>query len=392
MRICLVSIHPRLLSGQINSLVGLARGLRDRGHEVRLVTAFSETRLFDTDRIYGPEASAGILLSKLARVVRIVRRLQDAAVDADVVQVNLPTPAFGMVGDVVQALLRRPIIVGFEAHLPAVRDLVGPRLAAAPQFYLPQLLVNNRLIAHASRFRAARYVVASALQAAELETFGVSPERISIIPNLIDVERLHEDLDPDTACLPSGAPIISYIGHFNHVKGVDVLVRAMPAVVREYPSAQLVLAWSGLGPNQPIRQAIDEAGVRDHVHVVGRVPVSGLIRQSDIFALPYRLTIGQAAFPGLVLEAMATGVPLVTSDLPLLRELIEPGQEGLLAKPEDPSDLARSIIQLLDDPDRGRAMVQSQQRFMRSSFDPDHLIRKYEEVYGAGVAAYSGSR
>ena len=392
MRICLVSIHPRLLSGQINSLVGLARGLRERGHEVRLVTAFAETRLLDTDRIYGPEASAGLLLSKLARVVRIVRRLQDAAVDADVVQLNLPTPSFSIVGDFVQAILRRPIVVGFEAHLPSAGDLLGPRMAAAPQFYLPQLLVNNRLVARASRFRASRYVVASSLQASELESFGVSPKRISVIPNLIDVERLHEELDPDTTPMPTGGPIISYIGHFNHVKGVDVLVRAMPEVLREYPGAQLVLAWSGLGPNQPIRRAIEEAGVGDHVHIIGRVPVSGLIRQSDVFALPYRLTVGQAAFPGLVLEAMATGVPLVTSDLPLLRELIEPGREGQLAKPEDPGDVARSIVQLLDDPDRCRAMVQSQGRLMRSSFDSDRLIERYEEVYGTGVATYSGHR
>ncbi|MGH2459044.1 MAG: glycosyltransferase family 4 protein, partial [Chloroflexota bacterium] len=368
----------------------LARGLRERGHEVRLVTAFSETRLLDTDRIYGPEASAGLLPAKLARIARIVHRLQDAAVDADVVHLNLPTPSFSIVGDVVQALLHRPIVVGFEAHLPAVGDLVGPRLAAAPQFYLPQILINNRLVAHVSRFRAARYVVASALQAAELQSFGVSPERIRVIPNLIDVERLGEELDPETTRLPSGGPIISYIGHFNHVKGVDVLVRAMPSVLREYPSAQLVLAWSGLGPQQPIRRAIEESGVGDQVQVIGRVPVSGLIRQSDVFALPYRLTIGQAAFPGLVLEAMATGIPLVTSDLPLLRELIEPGREGLLAKPEDPADLARAIIRLLDDSDRRRAMVQAQGRLMRSSFDPGRLIERYEELYGTGVATYSG--
>lgn len=390
MRICLVSIHPRLLSGQINCLVGLGRGLRDRGHEVRLVTAFAETRLLDPDRIYGPEASAGILPAKLLRIARIVRRLQDAAVDADVVQLNLPTPSFSVVGDVVQAMLRRPIIVGFEAHLPSVNDLLGRRMAAAPQFYLPQLLVNNRLVARTSRFRAARYVVASSLQAVELGSFGVSPERISVIPNLIDAERLHEDCDHAEIHLPTDGPVISYVGHFNHVKGVDVLVRALPGVLKKYPRAQLVLAWSGLGSREPIRRAMEESGVSDHVQIIGRVPVSGLLRRSDVFVLPYRLTIGQAAYPGLVLEAMATGVPMVTSDLPLLRELIEPGQEAELARPEDPGDLAQSIVRLLDDRAHCQAMVESQRRLMRYTFDSDHLIQKYEEVYGTGVAAHSG--
>ncbi len=392
MKVCLVSIHPRLLSGQINTLVGLARGLRDRGHQVKLVTAFAETRLYDPDRIYGPEASAGILLSKLVRVVRIVRRLQDAAQDADVVQMNLPTPSFAIVGDVVQALLGRPIIVGFEAQLPASRDLLGSRMVAAPQFYLPQLLINNRLTAGASRFRASRYVVASALQAAELSSFGVSPDRISVIPNVIDAKRINEDFDPDAVSLPIESPVISYIGHFNHVKGVDVLVRAMPGILARYPTAHLVIAWSGLGPSAPIRRAIRDAGVAERVHIIGRVPVSGLLRQSDIFVLPYRLTIGQAAYPGLVLEAMATGVPMVTSDLPLLRELIEPGQEAELAKPEDPTDLARCIVRLLDDPGRRHEMIHAQQRLMRHSFDPHDLVRRYEAIYDTGVAAYSGCR
>lgn len=390
MKICLVSIHPRLLSGQINSLIGLARGLRDRGHEVELVTAFSETRLLDPDRIYGTEARAGILFAKLARTVRIIGRLQEAAKDADVVQVNLPTPSFSIVGDFIQARLRRPIIVGFEAHLPAASDLLGPRMLAAPQFYLPQLMVNNRLLARVSRFSAARYIVASALQAAELDSFGVPPERISIIPSVVDLDRLDEDLDPDCVTLPSDGPIISYIGHFNNVKGVDVLVRALPRVLATHPRAHLVLAWSGLGPRGPIQRAIDETGVAERIHLIGRVPVAGLLRRSDVFVLPYRLTIGQAAYPGLVLEAMATGVPLVTSDLPLLRELAEPGREAELARPEDPADLARCIDRLLDDPARGHAMVRAQQRLMRDSFDRDYLAQKYEAIYENGVLEHAG--
>lgn len=391
MRICLVSIHPRLLSGQINALVGLGRALQERGHQVKLVTAFAETRLLDPDRIYGPEASAGLLLGKLARVARIVRHVQEAATEADVVQLNLPTPSFSIVGDVVQALLRRPIIVGFEAQLPAAADLVR-RLPAAPQFYLPHVLINNRLVTRLSAFRASRYVVASAVQAAELGSLGVPAERISVIPNLIDDRRLQEELASEVDGLPAGRPIIGYVGHFNHVKGVDVLVRALPAVLAEYPRAQLVLAWSGLGPAGPVRRAIAEAGVADHVHLIGRVPVAAMLRQSDVFVLPYRLTIGQAAYPGLVLEAMATGVPLVTSDLPLLRELIEEGREAELAQPEDPWDLARSILRLLDDPRRRAAMVRSQRQLMRSSFDPTVLVRKYEAIYDNPVAASTGCR
>jgi colanic acid/amylovoran biosynthesis glycosyltransferase len=126
--------------------------------------------------------------------------------------------------------------------------------------------------------------------------------------------------------------------------------------------------------------------------VIGRVPVSGLLRQVDLFALPYRLTIGQAAYPGLVLEAMATGVPMVTTDHPLLRELIEPGKEAELAKPEDSADLAQSIVRLLDNPVQRMSMLEAQRNLMRSAFDPDRLAARYEEIYNCGDSVHAGSR
>lgn len=384
MRVCLVSIHPRLLSGQINSLVGLAHALRKRDHDVRLVTAFAEARLNDPDRVYGPEAHAGILLTKLTRVARIVRHLQQCAGDADVVQLNLPTPSFSIVGDMVQHLLKRPIIVGFEAHLLSKRDYPRVPIHQAPSFYLPWISMNNHLTARLSGFRASRYVVASMLQAQELRNFGVSPERIHVIPNPIDLSRLREDVDSglDGVPWPIGGPIISYIGHFNHVKGVDILIRALPAVLQAHPTAHLVIAWSGLGPDAPIKRAIAEANVSHRVHIIGRVPVGAVLHQSDVVVLPYRLTIGQAAYPGLVLEAMATGAPLVTSDLPLLRELGRPGEIAELARPEDPIDLANRINYLLGNPDHCAAMVRRQQSVVRELFDADTLARRYEELYG----------
>ncbi len=393
MQVCLVSIHPRLLSGQINSLVGLAHALRAHGHQVRLVTAFAEARLLDPDRVYGPEAHAGLLPAKMARVFRIIKRLHHAAAGADVVHLNLPTPAFSFVGDLVQQVLNRPIVVGFEAHLLAGADYCHLPIRQAPTFYLPWLTMNNPLLARLSPFSAARYVVASQLQAEELRSLGAPTDRIAIIPNLIDRQRVaaEAEADLDGVEWPHDGPVLSYIGHFNHVKGVDVLIRAFPRVLQAYPTARLLIAWSGLGPATPIAQAIAASGAGERIQVLGRVPVGAVLRRSSAFVLPYRLTIGQAAYPGLVLEALASGVPLVTSDLPLLRELGEPGEVAELARPEDPEDLARTIVRLLADPSHQAAMVARQRALVRNSFDPDSLVRRYEEVYGQQslVATYA---
>jgi glycosyltransferase involved in cell wall biosynthesis len=370
-----------MLSGQISSLIGLAGALRERGHAVQLVTAFAQRDLYDPDRLYAPEAKAGLLVSKLLRLPRVVERLQRAAADADVVQLNLPTPGFAVVGDLIQSMLNRPIIVGFETHLPSVGAVVKHQLTKSPRFYLQQLSVNNRLFAGLSGYRAARYVVASKLQADELGRLGVHPDRILVIPNVVDARPLDVDFEPGEVGWPAGSPIISYIGHFNHVKGVDVLVRAFPDVLRRYPGAQLVLAWSGLGASGPIQSAIRQAGIDNRVHLIGRLPVGGIVRRSDVFVLPYRLTMAQAAYPSMLLEALTIGVPLVTTDLPLLRELVGDGRTAELAEPDRAAAISQGILRLLDDPERGASMARHQRGLVQRWLSPSHLAARYEAMY-----------
>src|SRR5207248_7886950 len=120
---------------------------------------------------------------------------------------------------------------------------------------------------------------------------------------------------------------------------------------------RLVMAWSGLGQQARMRRTVARAGVADRVIELGRLDVAQLFAAADVVALPYRFTIGQAAYPGTVIEAMWVGVPLVTSDLPLLAELADGGQTALLARPGDPTDLADQITRLLTETARAAQLV-----------------------------------
>jgi glycosyltransferase involved in cell wall biosynthesis len=383
-RICLASIHPRLLSGQIDSLVGLARLLRERGHEVSIVSAFADVDLLDADRAFGAAAEAGHLVPRMTRLLNIGQALDREGRRSDLIHLNLPTPSFGVVANILQARLGRPVVVGFEAHLPTLLDIYRQAyVSAAPRFYLPHLLINNRLLARLGGFGAAHYVVASQYQLDELVGLGAPADRVSAIPNLFDPARLTSVGGRSPMAERSGreGARIGYVGHFNHVKGVDLLVRALPAIRRSHPHARLALAWSGLGDAGLVRRAIAEAGVSEQVELVGRVSVDAFLAECDVCVLPYRLTMGQAAFPGLVLEAMAVGVPLVTTDLPLLRELLQGDGLALLAQPENPTDLARHITRLLDDPAGAGRMVARQRRAIATRLSPTILVRRYEELY-----------
>lgn len=118
--------------------------------------------------------------------------------------------------------------------------------------------------------------------------------------------------------LPGGR-LISYVGHYNHIKGVDLLADAFRQLATRYEDLRLALAWSSVGNSPTVTALQNDAHRGARVIQLGRVNVPELFAASDAVALPYRLTIGQAVYPAVLIEAVAANVPVVTSDLPLLR-------------------------------------------------------------------------
>src|SRR5579884_2145318 len=100
MRLCLASLHPRPLSGQIDSLAGLGKALHRRGHEVRLLAPFQAEDLLSqplTAIDTGPKS----LTAASAAMLKAVPRILQASADTDVLHLAVPTPAFGWVADIV---------------------------------------------------------------------------------------------------------------------------------------------------------------------------------------------------------------------------------------------------------------------------------------------------
>jgi len=161
MKVCLASLHPRVLSGQIDSLAGLGRALDRRGHEVRLVAPF-DTSLLATHALHeidsGPKglgAAARAMIGTLPRIVTSAR-------ESDVLHLALPTPAFSWLADVVRAACSTPVLVSFEGHLARAEQLFAAlRRPPSLRGYLPLWLVNNGLFGRVSARSCERYVVSS---------------------------------------------------------------------------------------------------------------------------------------------------------------------------------------------------------------------------------------
>ena len=375
MRVLLASIHPRAFSGQVHSLRALARVLGSLGHDVPTLTV----SLPD-----GPRRLPSSV-HYLAATLKVVRSIARDVGGADVVHVNLPTPGFSLLADWLAARVPVPLVVGFEAPLIS-RELLGSVAAEArrqPFFYIPRLLVNNPIVARVARYSAAAYVVSSEYQRRQIERLGIKAP-ISVIPNVIDVDMGHDDgraLARQRLGLPELDPLVGYVGHYHPVKGVETLARAFAELHARVPNARLALAWSGLGDSDTLARQLSDLGCLDRAIFLGRTNLADLLRSIDVLALPYRYPIGQNSFPNLLLEAQGIGVPLVTTDIPVVAEACQAPGTAVLVRAGDSTRLATALASLIENPGQREDMVRRQRAHFATRFAPELLARRYERLY-----------
>ncbi len=158
--------------------------------------------------------------------------------------------------------------------------------------------------------------------------------------------------------IPAEIPVIGYVGTFTalgYEKGVAVLVRAMAAVRMAYPSALLVCVGGPAELVPQYREVAADAGVADTVRFIGHVPPPEAVkwmRACDVLVipLPNNEFFAYHASPMKMFEYMASGVPIVASDLPSIREVLSV-ETALFARPADEISLAEQICRTLADPD-----------------------------------------
>jgi phosphatidylinositol alpha-mannosyltransferase len=170
------------------------------------------------------------------------------------------------------------------------------------------------------------------------------PGNYRIIPNGIDTKRFY----PDVKQLPElkkYSPKILFVGRFEPRKGLKYLLQAFPSVIKEFPDAKLIVVGRGI-LERYYRRYVEEH-IKGSVIFVGHVSPEELPRyysSCDIYCSP---ATGKESFGIVLLEAMATGKPIVASDIPGYRKVMEDEQEGLFFENCNPDSLADKIICLL---------------------------------------------
>ena len=180
-----------------------------------------------------------------------------------------------------------------------------------------------------------------------------------------------------------GGPIILFLGARRGYKGEDVLLRAAPFVSRVHPGATFVF----VGPGAALPQSAGDARVID-AGIVDEDERAAWLDAASMVCLPSEAEI----FPTAFLEAWSLRTPVVTSDLPPLRELINSSGAGL-AVPRDPERVGRAILELLEHPDASARMGEAGYAFWEQGHTPAAVARRHEALYAElAVGAGDGGR
>ncbi len=357
--------------------IGLCKGLLSAGVRVSLYTC-SETKNPDIlglnfcpvyNGIFGKSSPAlrafRFLTGSLAVALSTIRR-KETIVHFHVFQGGVSEFSLVLL---MRLCLRKIVLTVHDVESLARPTLLGKKPSNRVYRMAECLIVHNETSKHEL-----------------IERLKLDSGRINVIPH-----GNYLDAISDVPCAAEAKPalavsdtkkVILFFGQIKEAKGLDLLIEALPKVVREVPETMLVIA--GRPSRTDFSQydlLIDKLGLRDFCRAdVGYVPdekVSQYYAAADVVVLPYR-RIYQS---GVLLLAMSYGKAVVVSDIPAMTEIVADGENGYLFTRESTEDLAKTLVRALQG-DRERQEIGARAlKYVRHRHDWNQIGAETHQVY-----------
>jgi phosphatidyl-myo-inositol alpha-mannosyltransferase len=368
MRIGLVCPYDWEVPGGVREHIsGLAEALIELGHEVSVIAPADDDAELPHYVVSAGRAVPVPYNGSVARLAfgflsagRVRRWLKDG--DFDVLHVHEPAaPSLSLLACWVAD---GPIVATLHAAMPRSRALH----AAQP------------ILASALEKISGRIAVAEAARSTLVEHLGGDAV---LIPNGLHVTR-YQKAEPLPG-FPGTGGTLGFLGRMDEPrKGLDILLAAFCLMAPERPGLRLLIAGASGDAGDVL--ATVPAALRDRVVILGRVSDEDRVRMLhsvDVFCAP---NTGGESFGYVLVEAMASGAPIVASDLEAFRQVLHGGEAGKLFPTGDPAALAAAAGQLLDDPARRAALSKAAALAVRE-FDWSVVARDVLRVYQAVAPA-----
>ena len=223
-----------------------------------------------------------------------------------------------------------------------------------------------------------------------LASLGADRGRVTVIPNGVSPSDFAaSELPPREGRIP----VLLYIGTLADWQGLEVVINALPWIL-EKRAVQLRIVGRGRSRQRKrLARQIRKLSIEEHVLVEPAVPhhsVPALLKAADVCLAPLALNdrnVTQGACPIKVLEYMAAARPLIASNMPIVRELVREDQDGLLFSPNDPEDLARQVLRVLNDLELSKRLAELASARALTKFSWHEAQKKLVRVYQSLIPA-----
>lgn len=178
--------------------------------------------------------------------------------------------------------------------------------------------------------------------------------------------------------------VLGNVGRMDYWKNQRILIEILPDLKKISPQIKLILVGGGEEEGNLKKSAIKKGVKNDVIFLGQRSDVNQILKAFDIFVFP-SLTEG---LPLVVIEAMATGLPIVASHVGGIPELVVNGETGFLVSPTSKEEIKETIIKLLNNPELRKEMGQIARKRFETHFSLPQMVQKYIEVYEKAVKKF----
>lgn len=316
-------------------------------------------------------------LRDLDAIPRLLRYLK--GIQADLVHTQLE--ASNILGNISAKLLRLPSVCTIHV-MPDLDVKTKTRLHQRVEWFALRHFCDCVIsVAEAAR---THHILISGSSADQVITIhnGIELAPFANVDHAVEREAVRAELG-----IPPHADVLITVAVLRPTKGVQYMIRALPAVLASHPDTYYLVVGDGSHHGMLVEE-VNKAGVHERVIFTGaRRDVPRLMAASDILVLP---SLAEA-LPTVIEEAMATRLPVVASHIAGVPEMIVHGQNGLMVAPRDPEDLAQACKDLLDHPEKRASMSAEGWKTVNQKFTIERQVEHLKKLYLDQLHSYGKS-
>ena len=300
-----------------------------------------------------------------------------------------PFTIISMIGSIKDIIKKEDIdIVHARSRVPALSAFFAARSAGVPFITTCHGHYSKHFFSRVMGWSRFVIVASNVVARHMIKGFGVPRERIRLIPRGVDLEKFTY-IKPDVS-MSKKEYTIGVVGRITPIKGHIYFIRAISKVVRLMPNIKILIIGDAPASKPKYRQELEvlirRLSLTKYISFLGvchNVPEK--MKDLDLLVMP---SIGEETFGRVIIEAQASGVPVIASRIGGIVDLIKDGENGILIAPRDWSGLSEAIIRVLRDNGLRQRLSLRARSSVEKNFTLANMYKKTVKVYNEALDSY----